>query len=297
MSPVNRPPAPAVFYREEKHPRWFFHQLLELRRTVYFAGAVFLVVVLVLSGTSFSQTALNLLGTSTPAIVDSGNAQPYVLGVKVFSDVPGQVLGCSFYKAPTNTGAHVVSLWDSAGKLLATQVPTTETASGKQLVLFSSPVPIAANQTFTCGYYAPNGHYSLDKSAFVVQKDVAPLHVPVNGGVFVSGTQATAWPTTVWRSSSYGVDVLFLPSTGSATWITAANVSPTSNGAGITWNTAVPSDSQVEYGPTTSYGNSSALASARVTSHAGHHRRPGARNHVSLPGTFKRRRRGAGGRS
>ncbi len=236
---------------------------------VCFIGVLFLVVVLTTS-TSFAQAAVNLFGTSTPAVVDGGDPKSIVLEMNVSSDVPGQVLGCSFYKAATNTGVHVVSLWSSAGKILASQVPTTETASGKQVVLFSAPVPIAANQTFTCGYYAPNGHYSYDNSAFAAQKNVPPLHGLANGGVFAYGTQPTAMPVSSWLASSYGVDPLFLPSTstGSATWISGANVSLTSNGATITWNTSVQSDSQVEYGPTTSYGNTTALAAARVTSHA-----------------------------
>jgi hypothetical protein len=229
---------------------------------------IFLVVLAVTSGPLFAQAPLSVFGAATPGVVDSGDAQPVVVGVKVFSDVPGQVLGCTFYKAPTNTGVHVVSLWDSSGKVLATQTATGETASGKQSVIFSSPVSILANQTFTCGYFAPKGHYSFDQGAFTVQKNVPPLHVPVNGGVYVYGTQATQWPTNVWGASNYWVDVLFAPSTGSSTWISGVKLSATASTASVTWNTAVPSDSQVEYGTTPSYGNSTPLATPRVTAHS-----------------------------
>ncbi len=51
-------------------------------------------------------------------------------------------------------------------------------------------------------------------------------------------------------------------------WISAVSSSPTATGASITWNTAVPSDSQVEYGLTVAYGNVSALAASKVASHA-----------------------------
>jgi len=44
--------------------------------------------------------------------------------------------------------------------------------------------------------------------------------------------------------------------------------STTTSGATITWTTNEASDSQVQYGPTTSYGSLSALDSALVTSHA-----------------------------
>ncbi len=47
--------------------------------------------------------------------------------------------------------------------------------------------------------------------------------------------------------------------------VTATNLTPTS--ATITWTTNEPADSQVEYGTTTSYGQSTPLNSAMVTSH------------------------------
>ena len=232
-------------------------------------GAPLLLIILLLPiDNSFAQTAVNLFGSSTPAVADSGDSKAVVVGVKIFSDVAGQVRGCSFYKALTNTGVHTVSLWDSVGTLLATQAATGETASGRQSVMFVTPVSIAAKQVFTCGYFAPNGHYSDDTNAFAVQKDVSPLHVPAEGGVYRYGTTPTAWPTYVAQASNYGVDVVFAPLSGVATWISAANVNTTTSGATITWNTAVPSDSQVEYGATTSYGNTTPLASARVTSHS-----------------------------
>ncbi len=217
----------------------------------------------------FAQNPVTLFRDGTPVVVDSANPKSILLGVRIFSDVAGQVLGCRFYKARTNTGAHVVSLWDSAGKLLATQTASGETASGMQSVRFVSPIPMAAKQTFTCGYFAPLGHYSNDRNVFTAQKDVPPLHIPVNGGVYRYGTEATTFPTTVYLSSNYWVDVLFLPSTsGATTWISGTQASVNGSAANVTWNTVVPADSQVEYGPTTSYGNTSALGATRGTAHA-----------------------------
>jgi hypothetical protein len=45
------------------------------------------------------------------------------------------------------------------------------------------------------------------------------------------------------------------------------NVSPSGSGASVTWNTAVPADSQVEYGRTNAYGDTTPLAVAGVTAH------------------------------
>jgi hypothetical protein len=52
------------------------------------------------------------------------------------------------------------------------------------------------------------------------------------------------------------------------TWISAITATPTTTTATITWTTAVPANSQVAYGTTTSYGSSSALNSNLVTAHS-----------------------------
>ena len=68
--------------------------------------------------------------------------------------------GIRFYKASTNTGTHIGSLWSTSGTLLASATFTNETASGWQQVNFSTPVAITANTTYVAAYFAPNGHYS-----------------------------------------------------------------------------------------------------------------------------------------
>jgi Viral BACON domain len=52
------------------------------------------------------------------------------------------------------------------------------------------------------------------------------------------------------------------------TWISAVSASTTTSTAKVSWVTAVPSDSQVEYGTTASYGKITALATAKVTTHS-----------------------------
>src|SRR4029077_12202236 len=56
----------------------------------------------------------------TPAIVDGGDTNPVVLGVKFQSDVAGFITGIRFYKAATNTGSHVGILWSGTGQSLGT---------------------------------------------------------------------------------------------------------------------------------------------------------------------------------
>jgi len=61
---------------------------------------------------------------------------------------------------------------------------------------------------------------------------------------------------------------LVAPSASAQTWISAVTTTPTSTTATVTWTTAVPANSQVAYGTTTSYGSSSALNSKLVTAHS-----------------------------
>ncbi len=96
----------------------------------------------------------------TPMQVDSGDGNSTELGVQFRSSVAGNVTGIRFYKASTNTGTHIGSLWTASGTLLASATFTNESASGWQTVNFSSAVAITANTTYVAGYFAPNGHYS-----------------------------------------------------------------------------------------------------------------------------------------
>ena len=61
---------------------------------------------------------------------------------------------------------------------------------------------------------------------------------------------------------------LVAPSAFAQSWISAVTATKTTTTATITWTTAVPANSQVTYGTTTSYGSSSALNSSLVTTHS-----------------------------
>jgi hypothetical protein len=62
--------------------------------------------------------------------------------------------------------------------------------------------------------------------------------------------------------------VLVTPSAFAQSWISAVTATTTTTTATITWTTAVPANSQIAYGTTTSYGSSSALNSNLVTAHS-----------------------------
>ncbi len=157
-----------------------------------------------------ATTPVSLWSNSpTPAIIDSGDKQAVELGTQFTSDVNGLITGLRFYKAAGNTGTHVAHLWTADGQLLATANFTSETASGWQTVMFATPVAITAGTTYVASYYAPKGHYSVNRSFFNSSFDSGPLHVPANGGVYRYGT--SGMPTQTYQGSNYWIDVLFVP--------------------------------------------------------------------------------------
>jgi len=61
---------------------------------------------------------------------------------------------------------------------------------------------------------------------------------------------------------------LVAPSAFAQSWISAVTATTSATTATITWTTAVPANSQIAYGTTTSYGSGSALNSNLVTAHS-----------------------------
>jgi hypothetical protein len=152
---------------------------------------------------------------ATPATVDSGDGGSVNLGVKFNSEVAGSIEGIRFYKAATNTGTHVGTLWSATGEKLAEATFTNETASGWQQVKFSSPVPIQANTTYVASYLAPAGHYSVNGPSLESQVTNGPLKAIASGstggnGVYAYGGAVT-FPKETYNATNYWVDVLFAP--------------------------------------------------------------------------------------
>jgi len=216
-------------------------------------------------------------GTATPAVASDGETSAVELGVKFRSEQAGYITGVRFYKGPTNTGTHVGSLWSSTGTRLAQATFTSETGTGWQQVSFSSPVAITANATYIASYHAPNGGFAVTRNAFGSSGvDNAPLHAlsdasAAGNGVFRFGP--SAFPNQSYQASNYWVDVVFStsPPAADTTPPTISGVGSSGisgSGATIAWTTNEAADSQVEYGPTTSYGASTTLDPTLVSSHS-----------------------------
>ena len=155
--------------------------------------------------------------SATPTVADGGPDNPVEVGVKFSSDVPGTITGVRFYKAQTNTGAHVANLWSSSGALLANAQFTNETASGWQQANFATPVGISANTVYVASYHTMSGHYGADTKFFATKGvDNPPLHAPLgSNGVYAYGS-GSIFPNQSWNSCNYWVDVAFSSAQGTA---------------------------------------------------------------------------------
>ncbi len=199
-----------------------------------------MIVALVVVPSVAAAATDTIFGNATPATVDSGDPTSVELGVKFKSEVAGSVTGIRFYKAATNTGTHIGSLWTAEGALLASATFTGESASGWQQVSFSQPVQISANTTYVAGYLAPNGHYSDTSSGFAT-KGVSnpPLEALANStssnGVYTYSAGST-FPTSTFNATNYWVDVMFEPPSAPPGQATGVKATAGTGSASLTWN-------------------------------------------------------------
>lgn len=171
------------------------------------------------SYTLFSSTAVPAGGTANAGT-------PVELGMNFTADRDGHVTGVRFYKASSNVGTHVGTLWSSTGQLLAQAAFTGETASGWQQASFAAPVAITANTIYVISYHTA-GYYSYDLGTFNSPVDNSPLHAVLNAnnsnGVYAYGASST-FPTSGGGGANFWVDVVFTTSagTGSASLLSIA---------------------------------------------------------------------------
>src|SRR5499433_640768 len=217
---------------------------------------------------------------TTPQTIDSGDPAAITVGVKFQADTFGYVTGIRFYKASTNTGTHIGSLWSSTGQLLASATFSGETASGWQQVNFSQPVQINKNTTYIASYFAPRGHYSQDGSYFyttpplgtnptITTVDSPPLHALRNTGGVVNGVftyaSSSAFPTSSSDASNYYVDPVFTAQTFTNPPGQVGNANATAGfaSATVTWSAPTTGDPATAY-TITPYIGSAAQAPTTV---------------------------------
>ncbi|HYG83972.1 MAG TPA: DUF4082 domain-containing protein [Verrucomicrobiae bacterium] len=163
-----------------------------------------------------APTSTNVWGETLPAVEDGGDGGSIELGMKFTPKQDGKVTGVRFYKAPANTGAHIGNLWSTTGANLGSVVFSGETASGWQEATFATPIDVTAGTTYIVSYFAPNGHYSIDRNYFNITGMETPyILVPKNtagneNGVFAYGAGPT-FPNSNFNAGNYWVDVAFAP--------------------------------------------------------------------------------------
>jgi hypothetical protein len=149
---------------------------------------------------------------ATPATAATSDGTALELGVRFQSEIAGHVTGIRFYKGTGNTGIHVGHLWTAGGSLLATATFANESATGWQTVNFDTPVAVAANTTYVVSYFAPAGHFALDRPYFTLGYENAPLHALADGNGGGNGVYyafGSGFPTSSYGASNYWVDVVF----------------------------------------------------------------------------------------
>ena len=182
--------------------------------------------------------------SDTPAVASDADTSSVELGVKFRADVNGFIKGIRFYKGASNLGTHVGTLWSASGTPLAQATFATETASGWQQVLFTTPVAVTANTIYVASYHAPSGGYSATASQFAsAGVDNGALHalstaVASGNGVYAYGS-ATIFPASTFNGTNYWVDVVFDTTSGLPADTTAPVVAISSPVATATYDTTV----------------------------------------------------------
>ncbi|HKP53747.1 MAG TPA: N,N-dimethylformamidase beta subunit family domain-containing protein [Chloroflexia bacterium] len=163
--------------------------------------------------------------STVPAIPDkTDDSSPVELGFKFRPDINGYITKLRFYKGSSaNGGTHVGSIWTTGGTRLGYATFTGETSSGWQEVTFATPITVTANITYVASYHAPQGHYSVDRGymGFAASGHgvwpIKSLQSSVAGGNGVYTYYSTpAFPSSTFKETNYGVDVVFVTSTNDA---------------------------------------------------------------------------------
>jgi hypothetical protein len=186
------------------------------------------------------DTIFDFTAPGSPSQIDPGDSSSVEVGVKFTANTSGQVIGVRFYKSAANTGTHIGTLWTTGGTQLAQATFTSETPSGWQTVLFSSPVSITAGTTYVAGYLDPSGHYSATNAGLSSAVVNGPLTAVANStsanGVYAYATTPT-FPVSTFQAENYWVDVLFAPVALTAPGqVTGASATAGAQSATVSWS-------------------------------------------------------------
>jgi hypothetical protein len=146
----------------------------------------------------------------------SGN---YELGVKIRTDVTGEVTALRFYQQSWMAGySHVGHLWSPSGTLLASATFANVGGSGWEQVTLSNPVSITANSVYIVSFSSGGGYFGYSSTYFasagVNNGSLHALANGVSGGDGVYGRGGT-FPTSSGDGDNFFADLVFSPTTTS----------------------------------------------------------------------------------
>ena len=174
-------------------------------------SAAVIVAVLIWAGQVSEAQTVTIFGNALPSTPVDSDTNAVTLGVKFSSTQAGTIAGIRFYRGhKASSNGYTVKLFSNSGSLLASARTTKDTCTVPcwEQVNFASAISLAANTTYTAGYYTTNGQYADDQYYLVNSVTSGPLTVPANGGVY---TYSTGFPNQTWNASNYYVDVSFTP--------------------------------------------------------------------------------------
>jgi len=148
-----------------------------------------------------------IFGSAVPQTASAADRDPIEVGTAFTVSRPGSVTALRFYKGPNNAGAHVGSLWDSAGARIAQVDFATESATGWQRAALSQPVALTPGETYVVSYFAPAGGFAITPAYFGADVTRGALTAPGGANGRFNADPAGGHPTQSWNSSAYFVDV------------------------------------------------------------------------------------------
>ena len=154
----------------------------------------------------FAQTLLTM---AVPAMENCTDNVPYELGLRVMSDIAGQVTALRFWKCTRDTGTHMGHVWNTNGQLLASITFANETASGWQQQALSGPLAIGSNTEYVVSVSTgPGGYLPATLNVFGTPLVNGHLSTPAgdSGRFGLAGT----FPTSS-SPHNYFRDLVFVP--------------------------------------------------------------------------------------
>ena len=187
-----------------------------LRQAVSFFFGLSLFVLM--SGEESSAQTVSIFGNMVPSPLSDYTDTPITGGVKFWSTQAGTISAIRFYRATTNPGGYIASLYTASGTLLGSVTMKHESGPvpGWQVADFAAPISISPNTTYVAAYYVPSGSsYQLVPYGLTQGVTTGPLTAPASSAVGGNGVYnhgVRAFPATASaRNSNFLVDVLFTP--------------------------------------------------------------------------------------